>query len=63
MKGPRVSGPRLDSWGGNGKALHTPRFYTHLFRQFPPCGTMLPWNSYFAGHVAEQGASNANWNE
>ena len=52
VMGPRVSGPRLDSWSGNPNALERPTFYTHLFHRFPPCGTMFPINLFFAGHVA-----------
>ena len=47
---------RLDSWGDNANALQLPSFYTRLFQSFPPCGTMFPWNFFFVGHVAEQGA-------
>ena len=28
----------------------------HPFSLFPPCGTMFPRNSFFAGHVVERGA-------
>ena len=56
MKSPQVSGPWLDSWGGNGIALNHPSLYIHPFRPFVPCGTMFPRNSFFAGHMAELGA-------
>ena len=46
------SGPRLEYWGGNVKALFRPRFYTHHFPSFPPCRTMFPFDLFFAGHVA-----------
>ena len=52
MMGPRVSGPRLDSWGGNANALFRPTFYTYHFPLFSPCGTMFPLNFSFAGDVA-----------
>ena len=42
MKGPRVSGPWLEYWGGNTNELFRPRLYTHLFPPFSPCGTMFP---------------------
>ena len=44
MKGPRVRGPWLDSWGGNANAFVRPTFHTHHFHLFLPCGTMFPWN-------------------
>ena len=56
MKGPRVSGPWLDSWGGNAIVLNRPSLYTHPFRRFFLCGTMFLRNSFFARHVAEPGA-------
>ena len=52
MKGPWVSGPWLNSWGGNAKALFRPRLYTRVFRTFSPCGTMFRLNFFVAGHVA-----------
>ena len=52
MKGPRVSGLWLDSWGGNAKALFRPSLYTRHFPPFLPCGTMFPQKFVFAGHVA-----------
>ena len=42
--GPRVSGPRLDSWGGKANALFRPTLYTRQIPSFPPCGTMFPFN-------------------
>ena len=57
VKGPRVSGPCLDSLGDNVIALNHPSLYTHPFCQFFPCGTMFSRSSFFAGHVAEPGAS------
>ena len=51
---PRVSGPRLDSWGGNANVLFSPTFYTYQILPFPPSGTMFPFNLFFAGHVVEQ---------
>ena len=56
VMGPRVSGPRLDSWGGNANALFCPIFYTYQIPSFPPCGTMFHVNLFFPGHVVEQGA-------
>ena len=41
VMGPQVSGPRLDSWGGNANALFRPTFYTYHFLSFSPCGTMF----------------------
>ena len=38
MKGPRVSGPWLDSWGGNANALRCPSLYRRDFPFFLPCG-------------------------
>ena len=45
VKGPQVSGPSLDSWGGNANALRCPRLYTRDFSIFLPCGTLFPWTS------------------
>ena len=42
VKGPRVCGPWLDSWGGNANALWCPRLYTGDFVIFLLCGTMFP---------------------
>ena len=42
VKGPWVSGPWLDNWGGNANALRRPTLYTHHFSQFFPYGTMFP---------------------
>ena len=42
VKGLWVSGPWLDSWGGNANALDRPTFYTHQLLSFSPCGTMFP---------------------
>ena len=42
MKGPRVSGPWLDSWGSNANVLRHSTFYTHHFSPFLLCGTMFP---------------------
>ena len=44
VMGPWVSGPKLEYWGGNTKALRSLTFYTLPFRRFPPCGTMFSWN-------------------
>ena len=49
--------PRSEYWGGNAFGLFRPTFYTCQFPSFPLCGTMFPVNLFFAGHVAEQGAS------
>ena len=49
---PRVSGPKLDSWGGNANALERPSFYIRLFWSFLSCGTNL--FPKFAGHVAKR---------
>ena len=40
-EGPRVSGPWLDSWGGNARALFYPMLYTQVFCLFLPCGTLF----------------------
>ena len=42
VKGPWVSGPWLEFWGGNAIALNRPTLYTHGFPFFLPCGTMFP---------------------
>ena len=63
VKGPRVSGPWLVYWGGNARALLHSLFYTRMFSLFPPCGTMFPRNFFFAGHVAERGASDRKLNK
>ena len=42
MKGPGVSGPWLDSWGGNANALRRPSLYMRGSPIFLPCGTMFP---------------------
>ena len=42
VKGPRVSGPWLEYWGGNAKALARSTFYTWLSPLFLPRGTMFP---------------------
>ena len=52
MKGPQVSGPWLDNWGGNANALRRPTLYTRVFPLFSPCGTMFPLNFSFASDVA-----------
>ena len=49
MKGPRVSGPWLEVWGGNANALPHANSYTHIFFSFIPCGTMSPRKLTFAG--------------
>ena len=41
-RGPRVSGPSLEYWGGNAIALNRPSFYTQDFHSFPPYGTKFP---------------------
>ena len=57
VKGPRVSGPWLECWGGNAKALPRSTFYTRDSRLFLPCGTMFPRKFSFAGDVASRWAS------
>ena len=52
MKGPRISGPWLEYWGGNTNALFCPRLYTCQSSLFLPCGTMFPWKFVFPRHVA-----------
>ena len=52
MKGPRVSGPGLEYWGGNPNALYRPSLYTSHSSPFLPCETMFPPNFVFAEHVA-----------
>ena len=42
MKGPRVSGPWLEYWGGNTIVLNRPTLYTDGFPFLSPCGTMFP---------------------
>ena len=42
VKGPRVSGPWLEYWGGNAIALNHPTLYTDGFAFLSPCGTMFP---------------------
>ena len=42
VKGPQVSGPWWEYWGGNANALPHPNLYTRHFRFFYPCGTMFP---------------------
>ena len=42
VKGPRVSGPWLEYWGGNVIELNHPGIYTHQSLLFLPCGTMFP---------------------
>ena len=42
MKGPRVSGPWLEYWGGNAIELNHPTLYTNGSLFFLPCGTMFP---------------------
>ena len=59
MKGRRVSGPSLDSWGGNANALRRPNLYTRVFSIFLPCGTMFPLKFSFAGDMAARWASDA----
>ena len=59
VKGPRVSGPWLDSWGGNANVLERLTFYTHRFQLFSSCGTMFPLNLFFAGHVVASRAFDA----
>ena len=57
VKGPRVSGPSLDSRGGNAHALRRPSLYTRDFPFFLPCRTKLPRVLVFAGHMAASRAS------
>ena len=45
VKGPGVSGPWLEYWGGKTIALNRPRSYTQDFRPFSPCGTNFPGDS------------------
>ena len=52
MKGPRVSGPWLEYWGGNANALYRPSLYMHYSSPFLPCGTMFPRKLVFAEHKA-----------
>ena len=42
VKGPRVSGPWLECWGGNAKALPHYTLSTRDFRLFNLCETMFP---------------------
>ena len=49
VKGPRVSGPCLEVWGSNANAFSRPTFYTNLFPNFLPCGTMSLRKISFAG--------------
>ena len=58
MKGPRVSGPWLDSRGSNGNALR-PGLYTRNFPSLLLCGPMFPWKLSFAGDVAAWWESDA----
>ena len=41
VKAPQVSGPWLDSWGTNARALFRPTLYTWVLWIFSPCGTMF----------------------
>ena len=40
VKGPWVSGPWLEYWGCNAKALPRSTFYTRFSPLFLPCGTV-----------------------
>ena len=42
VKGARVSGPWLDSWGGNAIALNRPSFYTHAYSFFSSVWDYVP---------------------
>ena len=42
VKGPRVSGPWLEYWGGNAIALNRPSFYTRDVHPFSSCGSKFP---------------------
>ena len=57
VKGPWVSGPWLEVWGGNANAFSHPTFYTYLLLSFLLCGTMSPRKITFAGRVAASGSS------
>ena len=57
VKGPRVSGPWLEYWGGNAFALCRPTLYMRVFPLFLLCGTMFPRKLSFAGDVATPWAS------
>ena len=57
VKGPWVSGPWLEYWGCNAKALPRSTFYTRFSPLFLPCGTMFPRKSLLAGDVAAPWAS------
>ena len=43
VKGPLVSGPWLEYWGGNAIALNRPPIYAQVSLPFLPCGTMFLW--------------------
>ena len=58
MKGPRVSGPWLEYWGGNAIALNCPPIYSWVSLLFPSCGTKFPRSLTYAGDVATSQVSN-----
>ena len=51
MKGPWVSGPWLEYWGGNANALPRSMLYTCYSPLILMCGTMFPRKSSLAGDV------------
>ena len=50
VKGPRVSGPWLEYWGGNAIALNRPAIYMHVSLLFLLCGTMFLHNFFCRRH-------------
>ena len=57
MKGTWVSGPWLECWGDNAKALPRSTFYTRDSHLFLLCGTMFPQKFSFAGDMASRWVS------
>ena len=57
VKGPRVSGPWFEYWGGNAKVLPHSTFYVRFSPLLLPCGTMFPRKSLLAGDMAAPWAS------
>ena len=61
VKGPRVSGPWLEYWGGNAIALNRPSFYTRDFHSFPQCGTKFPGDFLLQATWRHRGCLMRSW--
>ena len=52
MKGPQVSAPGLEYWGGNAIALNRPTLYTDVSLFFSSVWDYVPTRFFYARHMA-----------